>query len=715
VSRLLTALLCLSIIATAHVAPRAHSQTAPLPPIAGDWVPIFEDAFDGGSLNATLWDTCEFTVLGKGCQGGGGEIQLRFPDDIAVGGGTLTLKAQKRTHIDSRGQTSDYTAGLITTRNRFAFTYGYFEARAKVATGVGMWNAFFALPVERRYPSPEIDAFEILGNDSTLAYHTQHYEASPGVDGTRQSTTSDSSDFATGWHTFGVDWQPDKIIWYVDGIERFRVTENVPAEPFTLIASLAIGADWNGNQQPNASTVFPNALEVDYIRVWQRGDGGWWRRGPDLLRSEQLDDLDDFSGVHARSPNLRLATDAPNDFLRDTSRVVRTSNTPEFLVWRYPNIGRTSARAFFKAGQAPIPFRFEISSDGASYSQVLPSIASFSGALPWSDFELRDLPPNTNFVRATFPTGLPSADSAQLAYLSVEPGWSVRDTLDNLDQLSASTGVASIGDAAARFGGDTSRLTRVASTGHATWRLNGMTQFEAVAWFAPTQTVRHVTFEASGDGRVFAPVTPTITLHGGEWRKVSYSLNLPPCVNFVRAVFPSSTTAPTSPQIGSARIMAAQAVKTDDFYWFGSAHDVSRGVRTLDDTPENFGGDVSRFGRVGENAEFAQWRMTNVNRITATVWLDPALPPLDPKFLASSDANSFVPVSATRVLSIGTWNRAVYTATLPPCMAYARVEIPSGGANGAATQIGQVKYASVGYTNSAPVLNRQLWLPSVGR
>ena len=81
-------------------------------------------------------------------------------------------------------------------------------------------------------------------------------------------------DFSANWHTYAVDWEPNVIIWYVDGIERLRYTDTtrIVKKPMYLIANLAVGGDSPG--APDASTSFPSYYEIDYIRVWKRAITG---------------------------------------------------------------------------------------------------------------------------------------------------------------------------------------------------------------------------------------------------------------------------------------------------------------------------------------------------------------------------------------------------------------------------------------------------------
>ena len=112
---------------------------------------------------------------------------------------------------------------------------------------------------------------EIIGQEpDTLHMHVHFLDS----DGNLVSEGSDwiGPDFSADWHTFAVDWQPDVIIWYVDGIERWRYTGNIQARPMYLLANLAVGGDWPG--APDDSTPFPSYYEIDYIRVWKRKKRG---------------------------------------------------------------------------------------------------------------------------------------------------------------------------------------------------------------------------------------------------------------------------------------------------------------------------------------------------------------------------------------------------------------------------------------------------------
>jgi beta-glucanase (GH16 family) len=98
-----------------------------------------------------------------------------------------------------------------------------------------------------------------------------HYHYPNGTDnGGDNGKEWTGPDFSAGWHTFGVDWEPNAITWYVDGVERrtYTDTSNITSKPMFLLANLAVGGSWPGS--PDASTQFPALYQIDYIRVWQK-------------------------------------------------------------------------------------------------------------------------------------------------------------------------------------------------------------------------------------------------------------------------------------------------------------------------------------------------------------------------------------------------------------------------------------------------------------
>jgi beta-glucanase (GH16 family) len=238
------------------------------------WNLIFYDEFNGSSLDTTKWNTCypNFQVGTDSCHHNNGELEIYQPSQVLVSNGILTLRAEEKP-VTIGGMTFKYPSGMISSgpgangsKAKFAFTYGFMKIRAKMPKGKGFWPAFWTLPTNGSWP-PEIDVQEILGNHPTTVFLTYHWGTNKGA--SYRARHWSGPDFSAGWHTYATDWEPNAIIWYIDGIERFRYTNinNITSKPMYLLANLAVGG-WPGS--PNTSTPFPADYQIDYIRVWQK-------------------------------------------------------------------------------------------------------------------------------------------------------------------------------------------------------------------------------------------------------------------------------------------------------------------------------------------------------------------------------------------------------------------------------------------------------------
>lgn len=247
------------------------------PPGNGQWKRVFAEEFNGKRLDRRKWTRCYWWDK-NGCTNlANNELQWYMPDNVSVGNGYLRLTAKPEKVIGHEGRTFDYTSGMVTTGrdylerakpDRFATKYGYFEIRARVPRGKGLWPAIWLLPSTQE-PRPEIDILEVLGHATDTYEMHLHYldkQNSWQSDGKSAKTT----DLAGGWHVYGLDWSKDAVVWYLDGKEmwRYTKTEGISQEPMYLLINLAVGGNWPGS--PNAKTKFPADFLIDYVRVWRR-------------------------------------------------------------------------------------------------------------------------------------------------------------------------------------------------------------------------------------------------------------------------------------------------------------------------------------------------------------------------------------------------------------------------------------------------------------
>ena len=242
--------------ATPVMASKPPTSAVQAPSIPGYRL-VFDDEFSGSKLDGRRWATS----LPWG-NTNHGEQQYYRPSAVSLGRGVVTITASKR---PTGGK--PFTSGAISSYRHFAFKYGRAEARCQVPAGAGLWSAFWLL-ARMKSGNEEADVMEVLGSNPSQGFAVLHYGTMTNKG--RALSTYRGPDFSAGWHTFSLDWRPGVMIWYVDGVERYRVTRNVPSDPMIVIANLSVGGadSWAG--PPDRYTAFPASLKIDYIRVFQR-------------------------------------------------------------------------------------------------------------------------------------------------------------------------------------------------------------------------------------------------------------------------------------------------------------------------------------------------------------------------------------------------------------------------------------------------------------
>ncbi len=239
----------------------------------------WSDEFNGTSLDSTKWtpqygDGSQYGIPGWG----NNELQSYTgnPSNLFVQDGRLHIVAQK--------QGNQYTSARIRTLGKGEFTYGRMEASIKVpAPGAGLWPAFWMLPSGGSWPCDgEIDIMEQWANDwpTNVTTGAAHIGTCPFSQATHHYKSfqhqSQTGNYASDFHLYGVEWDEDYIAWYVDGVKVYQISPTsyptIPAQhswPFNsnewyLILNLAIT-----QSGPNSLTVFPSQIEVDYIKVYE--------------------------------------------------------------------------------------------------------------------------------------------------------------------------------------------------------------------------------------------------------------------------------------------------------------------------------------------------------------------------------------------------------------------------------------------------------------
>ncbi|MCB9496670.1 MAG: family 16 glycosylhydrolase [Fibrobacteria bacterium] len=233
-------------------------QAIGAPPSPTAWTPTLQCDFSGSSLDTTIWSP-HYT----GTEIWNEEAQAYQPGQVSVHDGSLHLLAEKKP-TTVFGTTQPYTSGMATTRGKWSQQYGYFEIRARVPSGRGLWPAFWGLPTNGDWP-PEIDVLELLGDAPDRAYMTNHWGVLPLHE--QKGGSYRGPDYSQDFHLFAVEWNPRQIRWYIDDTLRAQSTSGVPHAPFYWLLNLAVGGTWPG--YPDSSTRFPASFEIDWARAWQ--------------------------------------------------------------------------------------------------------------------------------------------------------------------------------------------------------------------------------------------------------------------------------------------------------------------------------------------------------------------------------------------------------------------------------------------------------------
>ncbi len=239
---------------------------------------VWSDEFDAVQLDPESWFFEEGDGSQYGIPGwGNNELQWYLPNSAQLESGNLVITARNEA---SNGK--DYTSARINTRDRFAMRYGRIEARIRLPAGQGIWPAFWMLPQDNVYggwaASGEIDIMEavnlgVAGNNTI--HGTIHYGGAWPANVYSGDGYLVATDAAAGFHVYAIEWDPTEIRWYVD--DTLYAMQNAwsttgaafPApfdQHFYILLNVAVGGNWPG--APDATTVFPVTMEIDYVRVY---------------------------------------------------------------------------------------------------------------------------------------------------------------------------------------------------------------------------------------------------------------------------------------------------------------------------------------------------------------------------------------------------------------------------------------------------------------
>ena len=313
----------------------------------------WSDEFASPEIDQTTWT---FETGGSGW----GNEELQFytnrTNNSFIEDGKLIIQALKENY----GGRS-YTSSRLITRNKKYFKYGKIEARIKLPFGQGLWPAFWMLG--QNYPTigwpacGEIDIMELVGgadNRDNTVYGTLHWDNNGQHASYGGSYKLPTGIFADDFHLFSIEWTPKSIKYFVDNIQ-YHVIDISPAglskfqEDFYFILNLAVGGDWPGS--PDASTSFPQRMEIDYVRIYQDES-----ILPKISISEPQtnSNYSEFDDINLRAEIDFIGTIEKVEFYQESVQIGETYVEPFSIVWKNISAGNYKIKAIAKSTNGSI-------------------------------------------------------------------------------------------------------------------------------------------------------------------------------------------------------------------------------------------------------------------------------------------------------------------------------------------------------------------------
>ncbi len=241
-------------------------------PVKGNWSLVWDDDFNALSLDRTKWirsdRSCDYGSYQK-------EIQKVNAENVLVKDGYLLLGTQSKVWMNPGNiyTTTRYTSGQVSTVDKYAWTYGRIEIRAKLPVGEGLLSYASLRPTDGKI-SQEILMMMMSGRNSYTVFTDNNW----GTNIFRQYLEEDQStrslqDNSARFHIFAMEWEPQAIRWYVDNLRIYQTNRNVPDRPFSLALGTTAGnlfLYYNTPQSDGILTPLPQYFIIDWVRLYQK-------------------------------------------------------------------------------------------------------------------------------------------------------------------------------------------------------------------------------------------------------------------------------------------------------------------------------------------------------------------------------------------------------------------------------------------------------------
>jgi beta-glucanase (GH16 family) len=234
---------------------------------------------DGSAPDPAKWT---YDIGGNGWGNHELEYYTKRPENVRIEKGKLVITARREVYKGEDGVRREYTSTRLKSQGLFAQAYGRFEARIKLPAGQGIWPAFWALgdDIDKvEWPKcGEIDIMENIGKEPATNHGSLHGPSSekPTSDLSAAFSLPGGKRLSDDYHLYAIEWEPASIRFYFDSHPYATFTPSQLAaggkwvydHPFFILLNVAVGGDWPGS--PDVTTVFPQKMFVDYVRVYKK-------------------------------------------------------------------------------------------------------------------------------------------------------------------------------------------------------------------------------------------------------------------------------------------------------------------------------------------------------------------------------------------------------------------------------------------------------------
>ncbi len=232
---------------------------------AQDWKLVWSDEFDSLNINSENW---KFETGGSGWGNNELEYYTTRSDNATFEDGNLLIIAKEESYGGR-----NYTSARLKSQGLQSFTYGKIESRIKLPAQQGIWPAFWMLGENiSQVGWPKCGEIDIMEHINKVSYvnGTLHWDNN-GHASYGKTTPCDVTQF----HEYSIEWDDKAIKWFLDGNKYCEIniannaggTEEIH-NPMFILLNMAVGGNWPGN--PNGTTIFPDTMFVDYVRVYQQ-------------------------------------------------------------------------------------------------------------------------------------------------------------------------------------------------------------------------------------------------------------------------------------------------------------------------------------------------------------------------------------------------------------------------------------------------------------